>query len=192
MGAAVFHVMILSLLVAVGLGLAAGQDAYSCPDGWEKGEDRSGCRCFLIGESEAVMRSTADLICAGHSGSWVAELDHPGINYWLKARLLEAIPPGQYAAFWLGGRATGRHSEHQPGEWRWDHMNTTIEWFEVGWSAGQLRAPRDVSHTLGTARPVLPHCAGLQVERHELRRSRSLHLRDAMRCSLKNLIVFSL
>ena len=29
-----------------------------------------------------------------------------GINYWLKARLLEAIPPGQYAAFWLGGRAT--------------------------------------------------------------------------------------
>ena len=82
----------------------------------------------------------------------------------------------------------------------------------VGWSAGQLRAPRDVSHTLGTARPVLPHCtlwqiimmmmietimiivsgAGLQVERHELWRSRSLHLRDAMRCSLKNLIVFSL
>ena len=30
----------------------------------------------------------------------------PGINYWLKARLLEAIPPGEYAAFWLGGRAT--------------------------------------------------------------------------------------
>ena len=29
-----------------------------------------------------------------------------GINYWLKARLLEAIPPGQYASFWLGGRAT--------------------------------------------------------------------------------------
>merc|ERR1711981_1330965 len=99
MGAAVFHVMILSLLVAVGLGLAAGQDTYSCPDGWEKEEDRSGCRCFLIGESEAVKRSTADLVCAGHSGAWVAELDHPGINYWLKSRLLEAIPPGQYAAY---------------------------------------------------------------------------------------------
>merc|ERR1719507_625823 len=28
--------MILSLLVAVGLGLAAAQDTYSCPDGWEK------------------------------------------------------------------------------------------------------------------------------------------------------------
>merc|ERR1712110_958526 len=100
-----FHVMILSLLVAAGLGLAAAQDTYSCPDGWDKEEDRSG----------------ANFVCAGHSGSWVAELDHPGINYWLKARLLEAIPPGEYAAFWLGGRATGRHSEHQPGEWRWDH-----------------------------------------------------------------------
>merc|ERR1712004_603347 len=94
--------MIRTLLLAVCLGLAAAQDTYSCPDGWEKEEDRSGCRCFLIGETEAVKRSTADLICAGHSGSWVAELDHPGINYWLKARLLEAIPPGQYAAFWLG------------------------------------------------------------------------------------------
>ena len=41
-------------------------------------EDRSGCRCFLFGPDEAVTRSTADLICAGHSGSWVAELDHPG------------------------------------------------------------------------------------------------------------------
>ena len=28
-------------------------------------------------------------------------------------------------------RWQGRHSEHQPGEWRWDHMNTTIEWSVV-------------------------------------------------------------
>merc|ERR550517_1172378 len=68
-----------------------------------KEEDRTGCRCFLIGPDEAVTRSTADLVCAGHSGSWVAELDHPGINYWLKSRLLEAIPPGERAEFWLGG-----------------------------------------------------------------------------------------
>ena len=25
-----------------------------------------------------MTRSTADLVCAGHSGAWVAELDHPG------------------------------------------------------------------------------------------------------------------
>merc|ERR1719216_412647 len=121
--------MLLPIAIAAGLGLVAAQDVYSCPDGWQKEEDRSGCRCFLIAETEALTRSTADLVCAGHSGACVAELDHPGINYWLKSRLLEAIPPGQYAAFWLGGRATGRHSEHQPGTWTWDHMNTTIEWF---------------------------------------------------------------
>merc|ERR1719510_1925540 len=115
--------MLLPIAIAAGLGLVAAQDVYSCPDGWQKEEDRSGCRCFLIAETEALTRSTADLVCAGHSGAWVAELDHPGINYWLKSRLLEAIPPGQYAAFWLGGRATGRHSEHQPGTWTWDHMN---------------------------------------------------------------------
>ena len=44
-------------------------------------EDRSGCRCFLFGPDEVVTRSTADLICAGHSGSWVAELDHPGKSW---------------------------------------------------------------------------------------------------------------
>merc|ERR1712033_58081 len=97
--------MQLLLVLAVGLlGLVASQDTYKCPDGWMLEEDRTGCRCFLIGPDEAVTRSTADLICAGHSGSWVAELDHPGINYWLKSRLLEAIPVGERAEFWLGGR----------------------------------------------------------------------------------------
>merc|ERR1712126_111656 len=85
--------MQLMLVLAIGfVGLVASQDTYKCPDGWMLEEDRTGCRCFLIGPDEAVTRSTADLICAGHSGSWVAELDHPGINYWLKSRLLEAIP----------------------------------------------------------------------------------------------------
>merc|ERR1712107_305257 len=130
-----------------------------CPDGWMLEEDRTGCRCFLIGPDEAVTRSTADLICAGHSGSWVAELDHPGINYWLKSRLLEAIPVGERAEFWLGGRAEGRHSEHQPGTWTWDHMNETIEWFD--WGDGQ---PNNYDHqqmclTLREYRPILPHCS---------------------------------
>ena len=66
------------LLVLVLVGLVASQDTYKCPDGWMLEEDRTGCRCFLIGPDEAVTRSTADLVCAGHSGSWVAELDHPG------------------------------------------------------------------------------------------------------------------
>merc|ERR1712105_387139 len=88
--------MRLLLVFAVGfVGLVASQDTYKCPDGWMLEEDRTGCRCFLIGPDEAVTRTTADLVCAGHSGSWVAELDHPGINYWPKSRLLEAIPPGE-------------------------------------------------------------------------------------------------
>ena len=71
--------MQLLLVFAVGfVGLVASQDTYKCPDGWMLEEDRTGCRCFLIGPDEAVTRSTADLVCAGHSGSWVAELDHPG------------------------------------------------------------------------------------------------------------------
>merc|ERR1711974_446920 len=81
--------MLLPIAIAAGLGLVAAQDVYSCPDGWQKEEDRSGCRCFLIAETEALTRSTADLVCAGHSGAWVAELDHPGINYWLKSRPLK-------------------------------------------------------------------------------------------------------
>merc|ERR1711936_1307046 len=105
--------MQLLLVLALGLvGLVASQDTYKCPDGWMKEEDRTGCRCFLIGPDEAVTRSTADLVCAGHSGSWVAELDHPGINYWLKSRLLEAIPPGERAEFWLGGRAEGQPNNY--------------------------------------------------------------------------------
>ena len=180
-----FPDMILSLLVLTA-GLVAAQDTYSCPDGWMKEvnistncdkiwqrnlqrcilqsrlrfaplqEDRSGCRCFLFGPDEAVTRTTADLICAGHSGSWVAELDHPGmlflnismctifdelvcallywclpagINYWLKSQVLSQIPVGERASFWLGGRTEGYHSDHQPGTWTWDHMNETIEWW---------------------------------------------------------------
>jgi len=132
--------MILSLLVLTA-GLVAAQDTYSCPDGWMKEEDRSGCRCFLFGPDEAVTRSTADLICAGHSGSWVAELDHPGINYWLKSQVLAQIPVGERASFWMGGRTDGYHSDHQPGTWTWDHMNETIQWFD--WHDGE---PNNFGH----------------------------------------------
>ena len=35
------YLVVLSLLCSV-----LAQDTYNCPDGWEKEEDRSGCRCF--------------------------------------------------------------------------------------------------------------------------------------------------
>ena len=65
----------------------------------------------------------------------------PGINYWLKSHLLEITEPGRREAFWLGGRCQGRHSEHQPGTWTWDHMNETIEWFD--WADGE---PNNYDH----------------------------------------------
>merc|ERR1712071_63249 len=129
MGSAIMLLLLLPLL-----SLVSAQDTYYCPDGWMLEEDRSGCRCFLIGPDEQVTKSTANLVCAGHEG-WVAELDHPGINYWLKAQLLEAIPVGEYAAFWLGGTTQGHHSDHYYGEWLWRHRNATIEWFD--WADNQ-------------------------------------------------------
>ena len=32
----------------------------------------------------------------------ILSLQHSGLNYWLKARLLEATDVGEYASFWLG------------------------------------------------------------------------------------------
>ena len=68
--------LLLGLSSLLSLGLA--QDTYHCPDGWFLEEDRSGCRCFYFSESEMVTRDDADVLCAYHDGSWVAELDHPG------------------------------------------------------------------------------------------------------------------
>merc|ERR1711973_788679 len=68
------------------------QDTYHCPDGWVLEEDRSGCRCFWFNGAERVTRDDAALLCSAHD-SWVAELDHPGINYWLKSQLLTRTRP---------------------------------------------------------------------------------------------------
>merc|ERR1712029_1289166 len=93
------NLLLLGLSSLLSLGLA--QDTYHCPDGWFLEEDRSGCRCFYFSESEMVTRKDADFLCEYHDGAWVAELDHPGINYWLKSQLLDITDVGQYEQFWL-------------------------------------------------------------------------------------------
>ena len=35
-------------------------------------------RCFLLSGSEAVTKADAEVLCAFHSGAWVAEIDRPG------------------------------------------------------------------------------------------------------------------
>merc|ERR1712062_495381 len=86
----------LSLLCSV-----LAQDTYHCPDGWVLEEDRSGCRCFYFEGEERVTRDNADLLCQFHD-AWVAELDHPGINYWLKSQLLNKFEAGDRTQFWMG------------------------------------------------------------------------------------------
>merc|ERR1711892_794541 len=111
------------------------QDTYNCPDGWMLEEDRSGCRCFMLSKGESVTRDDADILCAFHE-AWVAELDHPGINYWLKSQLLAITEPGDWNQFWLGAKTTGRHdANHNNGEWLWQHRNVTVDWFD--WGNGQ-------------------------------------------------------
>merc|ERR1719507_1046587 len=100
--------ILLTLLVSYTL----AQDTYHCPDGWTLEEDSSGCRCFLISGSEAVTKSDAEILCDFHDGAWVAELDHPGINYW------------------LGAFTEERHSEGSPGDWWWSHKNESVSWFD--------------------------------------------------------------
>merc|ERR1711941_191119 len=69
------YLLALSLVYSV-----LAQDTYHCPDGWVLEEDNSGCRCFWFEGAERVTRDDADLLCQSHE-AWVAELDHPGINY---------------------------------------------------------------------------------------------------------------
>merc|ERR1712244_21208 len=84
------------LLATVLLSYTLAQDTYHCPDGWTLEEDSSGCRCFLLSGSESVTKEDAEILCAFHDGAWVAELDHPGINYWLKSQLIKELPVGEY------------------------------------------------------------------------------------------------
>merc|ERR1712083_747866 len=98
-----YLIMRFLLLAAVAVCGVRAQDTYHCPDGWLLEEDRSGCRCFYFSEGEAVTRDNADILCSFHD-AWVAELDHPGINYWLKAELLKITEVGEREQFWLGAK----------------------------------------------------------------------------------------
>merc|ERR1719481_2306038 len=81
---------------------------------WRRTGVDAGASCSVVGR---LTRDDADILCQFHD-AWVAELDHPGINYWLKAELLKMTEPGQWNQFWLGAKTTGRHDpDHNQGEW---------------------------------------------------------------------------
>lgn len=141
---------ILGLLLLI-IAYADSQDTYSCPDGWEKhspeGEDE--CKCFLFADNfQRVTHDEAGVLCKSH-GAILAELeDGPGDNYWVVSQLIDRHTkktmlesrkvahenslggPHYEDQWWIGAKSYTRHDEHRPGEWRWEHENTTVEWFD--------------------------------------------------------------
>merc|ERR1711915_689069 len=103
------YLLALSLLSTV-----LAQETFYCPDGWHLYDGRAGCSCFWLAEYESVTRDDADVLCSFHE-AWVAELDSPAINYWLKSELLKITDVGQFTQFWLGGFTNERHNETPPG-----------------------------------------------------------------------------
>ena len=110
------------------------QDTYHCPDGWVLEEDRSGCRCFWFNGEERVTKDDADILCGAHE-AWVAELDHPGINYWLKSQMLNRFEAGDRTNFWMGAFTERRHDAEFPGDWYWNHSREEVTWFD--WAEGE-------------------------------------------------------
>merc|ERR1712241_1193556 len=79
------YLVILSQLCSV-----LAQDTFYCPDGWHKYDGRAGCNCFWLAEYEMVTRDDASVLCSFHE-AYVAELDGPALNYWLKGELLPSL-----------------------------------------------------------------------------------------------------
>merc|ERR1712179_33279 len=113
------------------------QDTYHCPDGWFWQEHHGRGHCFFF-SMEQVSKMNAAILCASHSG-WLLELDHPRLNYWVKAKLLELYTPDKAKSgvpwgnlFWMGGVTEEHHDDHYNGNWLWPHANVSVEWFDWG------------------------------------------------------------
>merc|ERR1719282_891823 len=121
------------IILAALSGLVLAQDTYHCPDGWLFQEDDGRCYYF---STEAVTKNDADILCAFHEG-WLAEIDIPRTNYWVKAQLI-ALQPGAGKAhpgthqYWIGAVTEDHHNDHVNGNWRWQASNTTVTWFDWG------------------------------------------------------------
>merc|ERR1711934_100798 len=127
------------LIVSFALALASlvsAQDTYHCPDNWEYHEGHGHGACFFVEHTDHVSKYDAEILCGAHGG-WLLELDHPGLNYWIKS-LLQNVPYEPKAGvpwgnqFWIGGITEDHHSDHVNGNWRWPHANKTVDWFDWG------------------------------------------------------------
>merc|ERR1712227_751142 len=103
---------------------------------------------FLItlNKDEDLAHPLVRFLCL-HRDAWLAEPDDgPGDNYWIVGKLLEKYPdkmvevegpegPHYDDSWWIGAKSESKHDDHNPGVWRWEKLNTTVEWFD--WAPGQ-------------------------------------------------------
>merc|ERR1712080_360772 len=125
------------------------QGTHFCPDGWElhnpEGEDE--CKCFFFADAYVkVTHDDATTLCNAREG-WLAEPDDGADdNYFIVNQLLQRLPnnrkvneelegPHYDDSWWIGAKSKSKHSPNNPGEWIWEKLNTTVEWFD--WAPGQ-------------------------------------------------------
>merc|ERR1719430_1655418 len=126
------------------LGLSAGlfaQDTHYCPDGWVVSDVGEKIECVRLGGlEERVTKADAEIICAYYEG-WLVDMDEghgPQKNHLLKKLIRDAEGPGtpgfpgmRYGdQWWIGATVHGPHGDHNWGDWKWDHTDVEIEWYD--------------------------------------------------------------
>jgi hypothetical protein len=72
--------------------------------------------------------------------------DGAGDNYWIVEQLMKRLPDNEAAGeelqgphyddqWWIGAKSYTKHDTHNPGEWVWEKLNTTVTWFD--WAPGE-------------------------------------------------------
>jgi len=133
----------------IGLALFAvvlSQDTSYCPDGWNLSEFGGKRECVYFGNvQEQVTKEDAGVLCAARGG-WLLDLDEtrgPAKNNFIKSLLANHVGTGDWGEpgyqwgfqWWIGATCYGRHSEHNWGNWTWDHDNEQVQWFD--WMNGE-------------------------------------------------------
>merc|ERR1712241_226250 len=122
--------------------------AKTCLQDWKMHEmehrNFTSCHCYYFADQYTrVSHADATAICKS-KGGWLAEIDDTNWHYvdnaWIVDQLLnlrknedqsiDTKGPHYEDQWWIGALSTGPHTEEHPGEWIWEHANTTVQWFD--------------------------------------------------------------
>merc|ERR1711962_417240 len=128
----------LLLLVAA----VSSQDTHYCPDGWIVSDIGDKIECIMLsGLKEKVTKADAAAICSFHEG-WLVDMDEghgPQKNNMLKKMIFDKEgeighhggPGMQWEdQWWIGATVSGRHGDHNWGNWTWDHSGGEIRYYD--------------------------------------------------------------